>query len=73
MILAGAVVSKEPYCVHNTQVVVEETGEEGVSVVVVEGVLAGPVYVVFGEPWEVMVSQVYACTDEVRQECMAIV
>ena len=72
-ILAGVVVSKEPYCVHNTQVVVEETGEEGVSLIIVEGILAGPVYIVFGEPEEVVVLQVYACADEVRQEWVAIV
>jgi len=64
MILTGVVVSEELYCVHETQVVVEETGKEGVSFIVFEGILAGPVYVVFGEPEEVMVLQVYACADE---------
>ena len=48
-VLAGVVVSEEPYCVHDTEVVVEETGEEGVSLIAVEGVLTGPVYVVFSE------------------------
>jgi hypothetical protein len=72
-VLASVVVPKEPYCVRNTEVVVEETGKEGICLIIVEGDLTGPVYVVFGEPEEVMVLQVYACTDEVRQEWVAIV
>jgi hypothetical protein len=34
--------------------------------------LTGPVYVVFGKPEEIVVPQVYACADEVRQEWVAI-
>jgi hypothetical protein len=64
-VLAGVVVPEEPYCVHNTEVVVEETGKEGVCLVFNEGVLTGPVYGAFGEPEEVVVPQVHACTDEV--------
>jgi len=73
VVLAGVVVPKEPYCMHDTEVVVEETGEEGVCLIVVEGILTGPVYVVFSEPEEVVVPQVFTCADEVRQEWVALV
>jgi hypothetical protein len=59
--------------VHDAEVVGDETCEEGVSLIVAEGVLGFPGSVVFCEPEEVMVPQVYACTDEVRQEWMAFV
>ena len=71
-VLAGVVVPEEPYCVRDTEVVVEKTDEEGVRLIVVEGILTGPVYVVFGKPEEIVVPQVYACADEVRQEWVAI-
>ena len=58
MVLAGVVVSEEPYCVHDTEVVVEETGKEGVSLMAVEGILTGPVYVVFSKPEEVVTASV---------------
>ena len=71
-VLAGVAVPEEPYCVCHTEVVVEETGEEGICLIVIEGILTGPVYVVFGEPEEIVVPQVYACADEVQQEWVAI-
>jgi hypothetical protein len=68
MVIASVVVPKEPYCMCNAEVVVGKTGKEGACCIVVEGVLTGRVYIVFGKPEEVMVLQVYACADEVRQE-----
>jgi len=65
-VLTGVVVPEEPYCMRDTEVVVEETGKEGVCLIVVEGILTGPVHVVFSEPEEVVVPQVYACADEVQ-------
>lgn len=72
MVLIGVVVPKEPNCVRDTEVVVVETGKEGISLIVIEDILTGPVYVVFSEPEEVVVLQVYACTEEVRQRWVAI-
>ena len=43
---------------HDTEVVVEETGKEGVSLMAVEGILTGPVYVVFSKPEEVVTASV---------------
>jgi hypothetical protein len=63
-VLAGVVVSKEPYRVREAEVVVEEASEEGTCLVIAEGFLTGPGCVVFGEPEEVVVVQVYACADE---------
>ena len=60
MVLIGVVVPKEPYCERDTEVVVEETGEEGVCLIVVDGILTCPVCAVFGKPEEVVVWQVYA-------------
>ena len=48
MVLAGVAVPKEPYSVCNAEVVVDEANEEDVCLFVVEGVLTGPVFVVFG-------------------------
>lgn len=50
----------------DAEVVVEEACKEGVCVIVAEGVLGCPGSVVFGEPEEVVVPQVYARADEVR-------
>ena len=57
----------------NAEAVVAEACEEGVCLIVAEGVLGCPGSVVFGEPDEVVVPQVYARTDEVRQEWMTLV
>ena len=51
----------------------DEAGKEGICLIVAEGVLGGPGSVVFGKPEEVMVPQVYACANQVRQEWMALV
>jgi hypothetical protein len=52
---------------------VDEAGEEGVCFVVAQGVLCGPVGVVFGQPGEVVVPQVDASAKEMRQERVAVV
>ena len=65
VILIFIVVPEEPYHVCDAEVVVDEACEEGVCLIVAEGVLGCPGSVVFGQPEEVMVAQVYACTDEV--------
>ena len=55
------------------EVVVEEACEEGICLVVAEGVLCCPGSVVFGKPEEVVVPQVYARAYEVRQEWVTLV
>jgi hypothetical protein len=57
----------------DAEVVVEEACEEGICLIVAEGFLGCPGSVVFGEPEEVVVSQVYAQANEVRQEWMTLV
>ena len=57
----------------DAEVIVDEAGEEGICLIGTEGVLGVPGSVVFGEPGEFVVSQVYACANEVRQEWMAFV
>jgi len=51
----------------------DEAGEEGICFIITEGVLGGPGSVVFGEPEEVVVLQVYTGANEVKQEWMAFV
>ena len=68
---ASVVVPEEPYSVCDTEVVVDEAGKEGICLILAEGVLGGPGSVVFSKSEEVMVPQVYACPNEVRQEWMA--
>ena len=55
MVLASVVVPKETYSVRDAEVIVDEAGEEGICLIVVEGVLGGPGGVVFGKPEEVVV------------------
>jgi hypothetical protein len=59
--------------VRDAEVVVEEAGEEGRCLIIAEGILTGPGSVVFGKPEEVVVPQVYACANGMRQEWMAFV
>ena len=68
MVLASVVVPEEPYSVCNAEVVMDEADEEGLCLIIAEGVLGGPGSVVFGKPEEVVVPQVYACAYEVQQE-----
>jgi hypothetical protein len=72
-VLASVVVPKEPYSVFDTEVIVDEEGQEGICLIVAEGVLGGPDSAVFRKPMEVMVPQVYACADGVQQEWVAFV
>ena len=44
----GVVVTKKPYGQDNAQVVMEEARKEGIGFVVTDGLLLGPVCVVFG-------------------------
>jgi hypothetical protein len=57
----------------DAEVIMDEAGKEGICLIVAEGVLGGPGSVIFGKPEEVVVPQVYACTNEVRQDWMAVV
>ncbi len=44
----------------------EEACKMGVCLVLADGILFGPVDVVFGKPGEIMLVEVHACTDEVQ-------
>ena len=57
----------------NAVVIVDEACKEGVCLIIAEGVMGCPGSVVFGKPEEVVVSQVYARTYEVRQEWVILV
>jgi hypothetical protein len=47
-VLASVVVPKEPYSIRDAEVVVDEAGEEGICLIVAEGILGGPGSVFFG-------------------------
>ncbi len=56
LVCASVVVSKEMYCECNAEVVVKESLEEGVCLVVTEGFLFSPVRVILGKPEKVVVA-----------------
>ena len=56
----------------NAEVVVEEARKEGICLVIAEGTLCGPVEVVIGKPKEVVIAKVNACTEEMREEWVAL-
>ena len=56
MVGTSVVIAEELYGQGNTQVVVQEASEEGVSLVIADGLLVGPVSVTLGEPEEVVVA-----------------
>jgi hypothetical protein len=60
-----AMIDGDGVAISIVEVVVGGACKEGICLVVAEGFMLGPVHVLFVKPEEVIVAQMFACTNEV--------